>query len=1081
MKSILSACTPRQDILAGAFNPEIFTASISAVLNHYAGRGSGVHEMYTDAEQFFGECTYPTDGLKTVLSEVFARIGGDNSVPAIHRLETAFGGGKTHTLIACTHIGHRGRELAAVTGDVLSPGLLPEAGQVRVVGIAGDELPVHKPKGAKLIPYTLWGEIAYQIGGEALYRQVEDEAASYAAPARAYMDAVFGGRKVLLMIDELAQYAARLAAARDDGSTQLQAFLMTLLGYARTHSGMAVILTLASATDAFANQTRLLSRLLSDVIGKKIDETQALGIGQVAISSVASVVARDATAVVPVQAAEISRVLARRLFTRIDTAVAQDTAAAYAAMYRKNTSLLPDEATRADFVDRMVSHYPFHPTLIDFLNNKLSTSENFQGTRGVLRVLSLAVRNIWKEQAEIPMIHACHLNLKDARTVNEIVSRTGSGDLLPILNADIGGPDTEGVEGGRSNAELADERNPHPAGWPMYQFTWKTVFLHSLVGRGQGLQSNLFGLSEQDALFHVAFPELTPPQVAEALKEIGNAAFYLRFHQGRYYASLDPSINIALAKIRRTLSQNEIDQLLAASARKVVRPDVQTFPVVYDVSAPEHIPDKKGRPVLSIVSLAAGELDVDECVTTAGPNTPRIEQNLVFLLVPHTVHTRSRDVKQETVFPKTASPPEKAMAQLRDLARTVLAMRKLQQNPENYAIRPEKLDDEDFRERFHKGELSIVTAVTQSYANLWFPSADGHIVRKEIRTAGGEGGAPVIEQIRQTLIDDGELITTDQGTQSVLMNLRKLFFKRNDTVTLSRLRENFCRLRSWPILEAPVVLDQLVRNGVNRGIWCLFRIEDETSTTPAEFYGQGTGELPFDVDLSGDYAIVTPEGARKRGWTAGKGPDATRIRDWVWEAITQDRVATVSEIAEKVAAYHGDVPPKDLHDAVSKLAQEKRCMAYKGTKEQTEKPELFTGTQATFYMPVPEDVVITPKTAAERGWISKKESGLQLSGKKAVEILVPLLRRIGSLYQRGAKSTIDALDLVDLALPKGGTLRISLVDVPPESVRELGEFFEVAAGIVQIGDQTEAYLDVQAPDETCPLVQEIQKQIKKGR
>jgi len=86
MESILSACTPRQDILTGAFNPEIFTASIGAVLNHYTGKGSGVHEMYTNAEQFFSESTYPTDGLKTALSEVFARINGDNSVPAIHRL-----------------------------------------------------------------------------------------------------------------------------------------------------------------------------------------------------------------------------------------------------------------------------------------------------------------------------------------------------------------------------------------------------------------------------------------------------------------------------------------------------------------------------------------------------------------------------------------------------------------------------------------------------------------------------------------------------------------------------------------------------------------------------------------------------------------------------------------------------------------------------------------------------------------------------------------------------------------------------------------------------------------------------------
>ena len=105
MPSILDACTPRQDILQGTFNPEIFTASLSAVLSFYAGKASGLHAMYTDAGQFFGEATYPTDGLKMVVSEVFARLAGDNSVPAIHRLETAFGGGKTHALIACAHIG----------------------------------------------------------------------------------------------------------------------------------------------------------------------------------------------------------------------------------------------------------------------------------------------------------------------------------------------------------------------------------------------------------------------------------------------------------------------------------------------------------------------------------------------------------------------------------------------------------------------------------------------------------------------------------------------------------------------------------------------------------------------------------------------------------------------------------------------------------------------------------------------------------------------------------------------------------------------------------------------------------------
>jgi len=76
IKTIMETCEPRQDILRGTFNPEIFTASISEVLRYYNGHSSGMHPMYTDAQQFFQETTYPTDGLKMVIFEVFARLAG---------------------------------------------------------------------------------------------------------------------------------------------------------------------------------------------------------------------------------------------------------------------------------------------------------------------------------------------------------------------------------------------------------------------------------------------------------------------------------------------------------------------------------------------------------------------------------------------------------------------------------------------------------------------------------------------------------------------------------------------------------------------------------------------------------------------------------------------------------------------------------------------------------------------------------------------------------------------------------------------------------------------------------------------
>ena len=117
MSGITDSCQPREGILQGTFNPEIFTASLSQVIGHYRGRGGAIDNLYTDATQFFGEGTYPTDGMRRLLREALLRLSGDNASPAIYRLETAFGGGKTHALIALTHLAFRGRELAEVAAS----------------------------------------------------------------------------------------------------------------------------------------------------------------------------------------------------------------------------------------------------------------------------------------------------------------------------------------------------------------------------------------------------------------------------------------------------------------------------------------------------------------------------------------------------------------------------------------------------------------------------------------------------------------------------------------------------------------------------------------------------------------------------------------------------------------------------------------------------------------------------------------------------------------------------------------------------------------------------------------------------
>lgn len=1078
MSGIIESCKPREGILQGTFNPEIFTASLSEVIAHYRGRGGRIDNLYTDAEQFFRDGTAPTDGIKFVLRGTMLRLSGDNLAPAIYRLETAFGGGKTHTLIALAHLAFRGSELAAVAASVIDGAPLPSPGECSVAGVAGDELAVHRPQGSELVPYTLWGEIAFQIGGEALYRAIGDDATATAAPGSTYFETVFKGRKALVMLDELAQYAARLEAARPNGAEQLAAFLLSLHGYARTHGGLVVIVTLASQSDAFARQTRRIVDLLSDVRGAPLTESEAEAIAERASRDAQSVVARDATAVVPVQAAELSRVLAKRLFTSVDPSAAEAAAQTYGELYGRSSAALPDEAVQADYRDRIRAYYPLHPRFLHFLNTKLATVETFQGTRGVLRLLALVVRDIWTKQQSIPMVHTTHVNLREPRIVDEILGRTRSGELKTVLDTDVGGPDTGMLAAGRSRAEIADRRNPHPAGYPLHELAWRTVFLHSLVGRAEGLGSNLFGITERDALFETAFPGLTPPQVEAALREIENTAFYLRFDRdnGRYFASLEPSINRALAEVREGLRDESVKQLLGATARKVVGAENGLFRVIPDVAAPEHITDNLGRPVLGIVSLDVDRLDPVAVIETKGPRETRVQQNIVFLLVPETVFLEGDQWSEDRV-----QKANEARNRIADLARTVLALRRLNDKPEDYGIRREQLDRDDFDARRKERELALQTAVTGLYRVLCFASASsGAVVQKEISPAAGEGGAAVLAEIQKLLKSEGEMIAADRAaTNEVLISLGKLFFDLGQTPALAKLREAFLCNRRWPILEKSGSFDEIVREGVAKGHWCLFDMGGPERVKPERFYSRETGEVPFDADLGGaGWSLVSLAGAKQRGWGAEARIEIATVIPWVASIIGDAGSTTAGGIAAKVTEQHGEVPTNTVFRAIDRIVQDGRAMTFTGDPDQEAKPDrLFHGSAAVLYQVAAGDAVVAPAEAAKRGWVTQEEVGYRLTGADASARVLPILGQFGSLYNRGAKTTVSVLDVAELEIDGGGRVRLTVEAASPAAMKRLGELFEVLATVAKPGKDTSVELDIAEPDETCPLI----KALKEGK
>lgn len=1079
MKTVINTCRPRPSIIQGTFNPEVFTASLGPVIQHYKGEKSAIDEIYTDAHIFFKEGTYPTDGLKQTVSSVFRRLAGDMSAPSIQRMETAFGGGKTHTLIACVHIANKGKDIAEDVSDILDSEYLPDPGTVTVVGIAGDEIPVSKNIGDRLVPYTLWGELAYQVGGEELYRKVQSAAELFAAPGKDFLDTVLGGRKVLIMLDELAQYAARLEAAQPNkGADQLAAFIMSLNGYTKTHTGIALIVTLAGSADAFSRQTEGLTKLLNKIGTGDLKKDDAVAIAERASKGVTSVLMRDATAVTPVQSNEIASVLAKRLFTSIDINAARTAADEYETMYRRNSSMLPEEATSVGFHERMVATYPFHPTLIDFLNNKLALAENFQGTRGVLRVLAMTVRSIWNRSMNTTVIHVSDIDMQNGAIVDEILGKTGSADLKAVLNADIGSVGSSDLSGGMSNAQKADKENPHPDGMPLHEMTWKVVFLNSLVGRSEGRSSRAFGISQQDAIFEVSTPSMPPSQVRTALEKIEHNAFYLRYEEGKYFAALDPTINSVLARIRTTIDVRQISAKLESIAGHLIQ-DNELFHAEHRVRYPQDIPDKKEKLTVAVVSLDAEKVNVKDMFLKCGDLTTRIFQNTLVLLVPKTVSVEGdSDYQQIALLADTAQ--EEAKSRLYDIAQQVLAIKKLEDNPESFGITRSKLQATDFRDRKNERNLALETTVSEMYTGLYFAASASNFVRKELKKASGEGGAPILTQIRKILMSAGELVVTENDRFGVAM-LKPLgtdyFFRNDDHIKCSDILDNFHKLRFWPMLPNRETLERILREGITSGVWVAYKMSETASdTVPVEFYSQKK-PLPFNVDIvSGGYSVMTVEGAKKRGWTEEDRVPNEKVADAVKTIMQNSGAATVKDVVGEVQRQYSNVDDEQVKDVVLDIVKDGRYGLYEGYASQTDKPEhVTTGFEAYGHTVDDDEVLVTKGTQSERGWLENITNQLRIDGNDGAKKLFPLLKRIGSIYTRGATSTIESLDISDLNLPGGGTLRVAVENASPSDIKRLDEFFQILCEVSKVTEGTEAELVIENPDDKCSFIKALKE------
>ena len=456
--TIFDICRPRADVLTGSVAEADFAADLAAVIG---GRGSA---EYRDPARFFAN-TYPTRGLRNLLANVCRRLSGSGGeAAAIFRLDTSYGGGKTHALIALAHAVGAGAGAAAGAGlrEFVDPALLP-ADAVRVAAFDGENAdPANgRAMGGGVLAHTPWGEIAYALAGAEGYARVSRSDREGVAPGAETLRELFGGAPALILLDELSVYLRKvqgLTGARD----QLTAFLTSLFKAVEGAPRAALVYTLAigkdgRAADAYGEENRF--------IGDRMAEAE-------------SVSARKATLLDPTAEDETVQVLRRRLFEHVDAAQAAAVVDAYREHWALHGSALAADAARPETAQAFRASYPLHPEVLATFTGKTATLSNFQRVRGMLRLLARTIAHLWRERPpDATAVHLHHVDPGHEPIRQEIVTRLGQAAYLPAIANDIA---AGGVEGGAALAQQIDAR--HHGGLPPYgAYVARTIFMHTLA------------------------------------------------------------------------------------------------------------------------------------------------------------------------------------------------------------------------------------------------------------------------------------------------------------------------------------------------------------------------------------------------------------------------------------------------------------------------------------------------------------------------------------------------------------------------------------------------------------------------
>lgn len=874
MKPWREITVPHGDVLEGTFQQSEFAADITAVNSGKATR------EYQDASAFF-ERTFITEGMRLLLTQVAQRLVGKGGEPVI-QLQTAFGGGKTHTMLAVYHLATRKCALSDMPGipELIERAGLMDVAQARVAVLDGTAHAPGQPwKHGKQPIQTLWGELAWQLGGSEGFALVKDADATGTSPGKdALRELLAAYAPCVVLIDELVAYIRQFPEGKtlSGGSYDSNLSFVQALTEAVKLVPNAIVLASLPESDVEAGSQRGVASLRA--LEKTFGRVQALW--------------------KPVATEEAFEIVRRRLFEPVRDVQTRDAVCrAFADAYVTEGAKLPAETQERRYYDRLVQAYPIHPEIFDRLYEDWTTIDGFQRTRGVLKLMAKVIYRLWKDDNKDLLILPGSLPLQDSGTRNELTYYLSAG-WDAVIERDIDGERAETVE--------LENREPRFGQVGAARRVARALFLGSAPS-SVATTVSIRGIDRARVILGCLQPGQTSSVYSDALNRLADRLHYMNSSGDkmqdatRFWFDTRANLRREMEDRKRRFDDKTEVRGKIAEALKQGPGSATFFDGVHIFTPHGDVPDDSALRLVVLppekwYSKEESRLAVEavlEWMKTNGPKPRHRWNRLLFLAADH--NTLSR---------------------LNDAARVALAWGSIVDDIKEARLTIDNLQEKQAKKELQSAEEVLPRAARECYRWLMCPSQETPTDAKpsveafSLNTAAGTVG----REIERVCVEN-ELVITAWSPVHLRAKLKELYWKEGQPVTgAMAFWEDTLRYLYLPRLKEREVLAQAVRTGAaSRDFFGTAYGQEDGKF---DGFQLGSGSVQVDDTL----LLIEPESAAQYEASqikaASPAPTSTSSAGGHagTPAGTTDGVSTV--VSDKTAGVRGAQRPKSFHGTV---------------------------------------------------------------------------------------------------------------------------------------------------------------------